>query len=200
MSTAINYTNLAAWVRDFVEDYQKSQLTLDQYCSRAEADLALMDASLQLSCLPDEQINRIGKLRVPPTCWTFFVQLADSSLLDFEQGLKVCEEAANSRHRAVAGKPLLVQLRAILEARAKPLPDAAEFRWVSKVAEKFNVLNDKGRNALKDFARYIETNGCLTPKQESWAKKMLAEMQAGKVMGKTADDQKRLAALYEWAS
>lgn len=192
----INYNRLSEFISQQVEDFRKSGLTLDQYCTlNSECDLALLDSCLHLSQLSSTQIDQIGKVQAPPSCWFTFVQISDAGQKEFDEAIKITEMHKSDLSEA----PLVVKLRRVMDDGKSDFPDPKDLRLAGLAALKFSVLDDKEAGVFKSMAAYFSKNGNLSPKQLNYLKSLIQKIKNKKVTGTNDTEKQAFQRLYEWA-
>lgn len=193
----IDYDNLAEFIEDQIGDFGKKTLTLDQYCYlNPKADFALIDACLQLGQLSPDEIDLIGKAKVPPSCWHTFVILSDLGKSYFDSGLKLSRE-----HKSDLGAPpLVVKLRGLVDGGKSAYPEVDDLKLIHKLAEKYSVLGVKELDGMKDITVKLRRNGFMTPRQAAWIKRLILKVLEKKVAGKSPEETSAIKRLFDWAS
>lgn len=192
----INYAKLSGFIADHVDDFKKSGLTLDQYCAlNHECDFAIMDACLHLAQLSPLQIDKIGKAKVPASCWYAFVQISDTSDAAFEEAIRI----VSSHSSGVNQEPLVVKLRRVMDDGKADFPDAKDLRLAGPIGLKFSALDAKESAVFRNMAAYLTKNGLLTQRQVNWLKSLILKIKAKKVSGSTPIEKAALNRLYDWA-
>jgi len=192
----INYDNFSEYILGVVEDFRKSELSLDQYCSlNAESDFAILDSCLHLSQLSSERINQIGAAKAPPSSWYIFVQVSDAGDEIFKQALDITAKYDPNTSK----EPLLVKLRAILDKNVSEYPLAKDLKVAGPVGLHFSALDQKESLVFKNMAGYLSKNGHLTPKQVNWIKSLITKIKSKKISGRTIIEKEALLRLFDWA-
>lgn len=192
----INYAKLSGFIADHVDNFKKSGLNLDQYCAlNKDCEFAIMDACLHLAQLSPLQIDKIGKAKVPPSCWYAFVQISDTNDAAFEEAIRI----VSSHSSGVNEEPLVVKLRRVMDDGKADFPDAKDLRLAGPIGLKFSALEAKESAVFKNMAAYLTKNGLLTQRQVNWLKSLILKIKAKKVSGSTTIEQSALKRLYDWA-
>lgn len=192
----INYAKLSGFIADHVDDFKKSGLTLDQYCAlNHECDFAIMDACLHLAQLSPLHIDKIGKAKVPPSCWYAFVQISDTSDAAFEEAIRI----VSNHSSGVNEEPLVVKLRRIMDDGKADFPDVKDLRVAGPAGLKFSALDTEEAGVFRNMAGYLNKNGFLSQKQVNFIKGLILKIKAKKVSGSTSIEKAALKRLYDWA-
>ena len=190
----INYADLPAWITEQLEPFRKSKILLDQFCARTGEDFGLLDSCIYLSNLSVDQIKEVGTAKIPPSCWSAMVVLADEGSDFFKAGMKVAKVHRSGDADDVT--PLVIKLRRILGAKKKAGYDPADLRAASTIAQKYSALKPKLAKDIAGMAASLKRNGVLSPKQIGYIGSILGQMKSARVLGKTQAEIDVLGRLY----
>lgn len=173
-----------SWVRGVSASVLGSGLGISRAALVAGAQPAEIFAVLKLATMEDADLDMFREVRPPKTLW---LAIADANRDALTQFMDVLKQEGS--------KLALPDLRAVLTPQSQvdswTLVSGISEQSLSnmaRIAEDYGALNDRGRKALRNFARMRATGRAFTLPQVQYLKGMLEELvRDGRVTRQTRD-------------
>ena len=184
--------NFNDWIIEFSDTYFRSGLDLKQSARLIGARPAEVQAALDLASLSEEELQIFSNLKPARTTW-FLLSAASHDALS-------AAAAALGRVQDQKEKPFEIVSKAIRESSG---PSALEkvaslssdaFKYAADAADAYGLLNDKSRNALRNFARAKRTGKSISMQQAAYALDLIQQLlQAGSLSNNASDGHQELS-------
>lgn len=170
-----NSLDFKTWVISLAEAYENSPYSLQTASKIIGTRPAELFAVLQVATLSDESLDEFVRIMPPKTSWLSICSSSDdgaqAALLALEkakgqEGYSPWRTAEAAIETATGGS---------IHSRVAHLNSTLILHALKK-AKSYDVLNDRERSALSNFASAKRKGKSLTPKQVAYLQKMLTKL------------------------